>query len=156
MTQTEKYKLNLLDGGDRLSPKPLNENMVTLERELIRAAEALDKAVGSGGYNARIAFGSYVGTGENRGGSIQTDFRPVFVQVAAANGDAPVPPFVREAGSVIADLNKGYTVTDTIKLVWDDRSVTWSASENLNVSGKTYFWVAIGYTVQEGEADGEA
>jgi hypothetical protein len=162
MTQTEKYKLNLLDGGDRLSTKPLNENMEKVEQEFKNAAAALSAAVGFGGHNARIAFGSYVGGGSNGASNTKTitvDFTPVFVQVVPGSGSGRryfPSAFVRGALTASGDISDMHA--SPMGLTWGANSVAWtggtSAEEHLNASGKTYYWVAIGYT--EPETNGEA
>ena len=174
MTQTEKYKLNLPDGGDRISPKPLNENMETLEKALIGQEEAAGKAmlaaVGVGGYTARIAFGSYVGGGgfgPSHRKTIEVDFKPMLVQVmpgagpSTAEGISVPSAFVRESATALGNTGDSLSVS-SLMLEWGDRTVSWfsnrNASNQLNQQGRTYHWTAIGYdAVNCGGADnGEA
>lgn len=168
MTQTERYKLNLLDWGDRISPEPLNENMEKVEAEFKNAAAALSSAVGSGGYNARIAFGSYVGGGANGSShtnSIEVPFKPMFVQVMPGAGPSTpegvsVPSaFVRPAATALGDIDSGAS-SHSLRLTWGANSVSWtgghSSSVQLNLAGRTYYWVALGYTEQESAGNGEA
>ena len=72
MQQTSKYQFNLVDATDDFSPDPLNQNAEKTET-LIAGVEsdlaALTTAVGEGGHNCRIAFGSYQGTGTYGAGS---------------------------------------------------------------------------------------
>ena len=77
MTQTEKYKLNLLDGEDKLSPRPLNENMEKVEAAMLGLAASHVSEVGK---RVVMARGSYVGTGTGKV-SIET---PGFTPVAMA------------------------------------------------------------------------
>ena len=182
MRKTETYKLNLLDGADRISPKPLNENMETVERELKsglrKAAEELAKAVGSGGYNARIAFGSYTGNGgygSSRINIIETGFRPMAVYVTDPGSDGTGVTYypgamVRPAKAVPVWRNSsGSTaVSDdgVLEVTWGDRGISWYtrlqslhedlAGVQMNAQGREYHWVAIGFTEpeQEGESNG--
>jgi len=155
MRQTEEYKLNLLDGEDKLSPRPLNENMEKVEAALEQKDLNLLKAVGAGGHNARIAFGTYVGSGGygSNATAITVDFYPVLVQVVptglghTAGMKAPAL-FVRGADKANGNLIDA-TDQDVLYLTWNDRGVSWStydgADRQLNASGATYCWVAIGY-----------
>ena len=181
MRQTETYKLNLLDGADRISLKPLNENMETVERELKsgleKAADALDKAVGSGGYNDRIAFGSYDGKGGYGASNkviLNLDFKPMVVHVidlGPASGFgytyAPVPmayPASRVPMTRRNPNESGFNQDGSLVLSWGEKSVAWYAAvpathddpsaAQMNASGRTYNWVAIGYTEPKQEVEG--
>lgn len=77
MRQTEEYKLNLLDGEDKLSPKPLNENMEKVEAALAALSSSYVAEVSK---RLMMARGSYVGTGTGAV-SIET---PGFTPVAMA------------------------------------------------------------------------
>lgn len=170
MRQTEKYKLNLPDGGDRISTKPLNENMEKVEAAILEAmaygASELTKAVGSGGYNARIAFGSYTGngrSGEDWPTGLEFDFKPVLVQIMGQDRRELLPPLVRGCTKTVVRVFSADEHDETISVEWGDRSVSWyneyygkSDSVQMNESGRKYYWVALGYTEQEGEGDGEA
>lgn len=163
MKQTEQYQFNLLEGTDKLSPQPLNENMEKVETALHEAGQTLLKMVGSGGHTARIAFGQYVGNGiwtsldaGGAGTGIEVDFKPVFVQVmpgmAKSTGVPHPSPFVRSATLANHDMLAGGSGYGVLKLTWSDHGVSWrhtgssyEAEGQLNSEGVTYYWVAIGY-----------
>lgn len=152
MRQTEQYQFNLLDGTDKLSPQPLNENMEKVEEAFGQAAQALAAAVGSGGYNARIAFGQYTGTGVSGGSqTFETGFRPVMLAVAEVtasyveqSGYESVKPVIAVRPALSTPLyawachNIGFAA-----LEWKDDAVVWK--KGYNSDGVTYAWVAIGY-----------
>ena len=72
MKQTEKYRLNLMEMNDTLSPAPLNENAQTVDAAMNSLADRLQSKV-------HMAFGSYTGNGTNRV-TIQTPgFKPQVV-----------------------------------------------------------------------------
>ena len=77
MQQTSKYQFNLVEGSDDFSPAPLNQNaqkteaaLVAMEESLTGQIEEMEGSlaslaanVGTAGKTARIAWGSYTGTG---------------------------------------------------------------------------------------------
>lgn len=164
MRQTERYGFHLLDGEDRISPKPLNENMARMEQALIDSADAAGKAllraVGVGGHNARIAFGSYVGNGRSGSSaknSLAFDFRPVFVQIAG-EGRRGFPPFIRGCGQTAVHIFDADARDLYITAVWEERGLHWYSTDyaspayaQMNENGRTYYWAAIGYDDAENE-----
>lgn len=155
MRQTEEYKLNLLDGEDKLSPRPLNENMEKVEAALAAnkatAAAELLRAVGVGNHNARIACGTYVGTGtygSDAPNSITVDFCPALVVVMTASGVSANAGFIFVRGAHKAYWPNAHGTSNyEADVWWDNRSVYWAAGMStvqLN-AGITYCWVAIGY-----------
>lgn len=74
MQQTDKYKLNLIETGDPLSPAPLNENAEKTEAAL-EAHTARITAL----ENCRIMVGQYCGTGGLEEQIIDLGERPVAV-----------------------------------------------------------------------------
>ena len=119
------------------------------------ALAALTKNLGVHGRNARIACGSYTGTGTYGSANpnmLQFDFKPALVFIAIANWDGGIhnPSLLmrpRAVGSSrpTADSYSQLTVT------WGDRSVAWymngkeSPYYQLNVGGQLYYYTAIGY-----------
>lgn len=165
MQQTNKYQLNLIESGDTFSPDPLNENMEKVEAALEAVDTALDEkvaeamsAMGTGGHNARIAFGSYTGNGNygsSKPNSLTFDFHPVMVFIAnnnAGSSDSEGIFFTRSSkqSSYIANVGGNCIAT------WSDYGLSWYGSSSStsgytvkfqqNVSGVTYSYVAIGYS----------
>ena len=154
MQQTSKYQFNLVDATDDFSPDPLNQNAEKTET-LIAGVEsdlaALTTAVGEGGHNCRIAFGSYQGTGTYGAGSpnsLTFDFCPVAVcvgssQRASFSGWPTV--FLRPCPVSPPDVSGG----STMAVSWSNHGISWyttvhSDSQN-NSAGYTYYYVAVGY-----------
>lgn len=125
------------------------------EKATAAALEALAQNLGVHGRNARIAFGSYTGTGtygSANPNTLQFDFKPALVFIAIANWDGGIHnpsllmrPRVVGSSRLTADSYSQLTVT------WGDRSVAWymngkeSPYYQLNVGGQLYYYTAIGY-----------
>ena len=151
MQHTPKYALNLIDPSDEFLPDPLNQNMETVETQLQarEAAEAaldtkFSAAIGSGGKNARIAWGSYVGTGESgkeHPSTLTFDFKPHLVLVSCSEGAMGPRWFLRPV------LENNF-----MEFTWGENSVTWIARsseaninrDQYNLAGTDYYWAAIG------------
>lgn len=179
MQQTSKYQFNLVDGSDDFSPAPLNQNaqktetlfegleedlaaletslgqsMTDLEDSVDESLASVLAAVGSGGHNARIAFGSYTGTGKRGSGNPNTltfDFVPVLVFVGTSgsteNGNFP--------GVFFRGMNRGHSCTNVLDLSyyisvsWTGTGLSWYSNldqfHQMNASDTQYDYVAIGY-----------
>lgn len=148
MQHTQKYQLNLIDPSDEFLPDPLNQNMETVETQLQarEAAEAaLDTkftaAIGSGGKTARIAWGSYEGTGEygkEHPTVLTFDFKPHLVLVQDSYS------YHLMLRGVLASISK--SIYSSV-VSWDENSVSWHNSSpgyQLNDSGLTFYYAAIG------------
>ena len=150
MQQTENLKLNIIEGGDAVSPEPINENMALLEaaiEEKGSAIEAVAASLGSGGKTCRIAWGSYVGTdtyGPSGPCSLTFDFRPMVVMVRV-NQFRNHSTFIRAATSGETTYASGSALVAS----WGDHSVQWYSTESAiiqnNFQGYTYHYVALGY-----------
>lgn len=145
MQQTEKYQFNLIDTSDAFSPTPLNENTQAMETELARmtAQAAADKAtlltaLGSGGKTARIAWGSYVGSGT----SITVDFKPLVLIYAFTSSATRVFVMLREHPIPLSSNSTGIT-----NVTWGDRTVSWK-----DIGGHSE--TSTNYYVVIGESDG--
>ncbi len=79
MRETENYGLHLMESGDLMSARPLNENAEKVDSALSAAAAATAG-------KAMIATGRYTGTG-TRSVTIETPgFRPRIVMMRSADG----------------------------------------------------------------------
>ena len=167
MDKTANYNLPQWVGTDPIRMKPFNDAFdgidlalkanadALAEKATAAALEALAQNLGVHGRNARIAFGSYTGTGtygSANPNTLQFDFKPALVFIAIANWDGGIhnPSLLmrpRAVGSSrpTADSYSQLTVT------WGDRSVAWymngkeSPYYQLNVGGQLYYYTAIGY-----------
>ena len=167
MDKTANYNLPQWVETDPIRMKPFNDAFDGIDKALkanadaigekaaAAALEALAQNLGVHGRNARIAFGSYTGTGTYGSANpnmLQFDFKPALVFIAIANWDGGIhnPSLLmrpRAVGSSrpTADSYSQLTVT------WGDRSVAWymngkeSPYYQLNVGGQLYYYTAIGY-----------
>ena len=100
-----------------------------------------------------IETGSYVGTGtygESNPNTLTFPFTPVLVFVGADTPNAN-----RIAAILIKSVNKNLWITTSMtrsfaSTTWEQNTVSWyvtnsSAGDQLNVSGTTYYYVAIGF-----------
>ena len=95
---------------------------------------ALSKAVGSGGRNARVAVGTFVGTGGTR--TYTFDFCPVLLAVSVGAREPTVLARGHKYG-----IESGSSIMHQI--TWGDYSISVSAS--LNSQGIQYPYIVIGY-----------
>ena len=151
MQQTTKYQFNLVENTDDFSPAPLNQNMEKVEEELEGIEESLADVVsglGTGGHNARVAYGSYTGTGTNGASSPNTlsfDFYPLVVIIQGVG--------MQTNGILVRGSNMGTSTWSggggPLTAAWTNSSVSWysadGASFQNNISGITYFYAAVGY-----------
>ena len=149
---TQHYALNRWDLEDQIIMDDFNDDNAKIDAALhdnAAALSALQTALGSGGQNARVAFGSYVGDGTygpNHPTSLQFDFTPVFVYVVE-NDNHQKSPMVR--GCTETNSTYGGSIT----LAWTDRGVSWYTSTGVtnphlnqnNRNNEMYYWIAIGY-----------
>ena len=115
--------------------------------------EFVNSLVGIGGYNARIVWGSYTGTGvggEANPNTLQFDFYPVLVFIGDTKGNSnPNNPtvFLRDRIRVSTDGIGGGTAP--MKVTWLNNAVSWyhkgGGNYQLNDSGELYYYAAIGY-----------
>ena len=120
----------------------------------------VNSLVGIGGYNARIAFGSYTGTGATGAtnpNTLQFDFHPVLVFIGDTKAtSAPRNPtvFLRDRIKVCADPAGG---NGLLVATWSDNALSWycrsdNAYYQLNGSGELYRYAVIGYDKAKEEA----
>lgn len=159
MEHTTKYGFNLLQGTDPISPKPLNDNMTWVENAFIAAEEEMIKKVGTGGKNARIAFGTYDGTGSStKGIDLVTGFKPVLLVVTevtksyATQYESHAAPAVAVRPTLSTPLTAwGGHYLGRAVLEWKDDAVVWQpvgvtdSGEPFYAPGAVYAWMAVGY-----------
>ena len=164
MQQTSKYQFNLVDATDDFSPAPLNQNaqktetlLAGMEEDLAALEDSVDSqlaavtaALGSGGHTARIAWGSYTGTG-TYGASAPTvfscDFYPVLL-VAERENYQYGHPLVLLNGVVTMPTVYGGSYHN-VSVNWAARQVTISstvaADVQFNMQGEAYHYMILGY-----------
>ena len=150
MQQTSKYQFNLVEGSDDFSPAPLNQNMEKVEEELAGHAQklaGLAANVGTGGKTARIAWGTYTGTGAFGVGSpnsLSFDFTPAVILIRTP-GVRYTTVLVRGCTTSHGCINDSYE----IQVSWTDAGVSWyspdASNTQNNSSGSTYYYTAMGY-----------
>lgn len=97
----------------------------------------------------RIEFGSYVGTGKHGSSNpciLTFGFEPKAVLITCHNaGTRPIWVNGQTSGAIFCD----HTTTGSCSLTWSGNTLSWSSSggspnRQLNISGTTYHYVAIG------------
>ena len=150
MQQTSKYQFNLVDTTDDFSPAPLNQNMEKVEEELEGHAQTLAGLaanVGTGGKTARIAWGTYTGTGAfgtDSPNSLSFDFTPAVILIRTP-GIRYTTVLVRGCTTSHGCINDSYE----IQVSWTDTGVNWYSSDGSNTQnnspGVPYYYTAVGY-----------
>ena len=128
MEHTSNYNLSQWAGEDRILREDFNADNAKIEAALANAG------------NCKIKVGSYVGTGafgKQTPNTVVFNEKPVLVFISG--------PLSMTAlhGSPNGSLNSGSTAT----VSWQDNSISWysvqSVANQLNVSGTTYYYVAL-------------
>ena len=125
------------------------------------ALAALSKNLGAAGHNARIAWGSYTGTGttgETKPNTLQFDFYPVLVLVAPVkpSGNAQNPSIFlrgRDKASSQPEGGNDYQLT----AAWTDNALSWYSTDTYagyqhNFKGNVYCYAVLGYDKVKEEA----
>lgn len=111
---------------------------------------AIAQALGTGGQNCRIAWGSYTGSGKYGSANPNTlnfDFKPMIVVIASDGYGA------LGSSRFIRPLTYGTDQSNNVqKVTWGEKSFSWyypnttngSLWQN-NTNGYTYYYVAVGY-----------
>ena len=169
MQHTQNYQLSLWEKDDRIMMEDFNADNEAIDAALAAKAEksavaavetalaALTANLGTRGKNARITWGSYNGTGAYGSGNkttITPGLYPVLVCVGSPSDVSYSSwPWFMMRPSTVAQAMTGYN----INVSWTDTSVSWygdrDANQQMNQSGKTYYYVALGYD-QDAETAG--
>jgi hypothetical protein len=163
-SKTENLKLHQWSPADPVSLAEVNANFAALDAavaggssgealaaeaavreaadgELAESIAGVKTLLGTGGKNARVVFGRYVGTGTYGSSNVnrlEFDFRPVLVIVAQSNGCVVM---VRDS-SVAYNPYGG-----TVNLDWRWGALMWdstSAQLQCNTNGVGYPYLALG------------
>ena len=163
MQHTSKYQFKLIEGTDNFSPAPLNQNaqkteaaLVAMEESLTGQIEEMEGSlaslaanVGTAGKTARIAWGSYTGTG-TYGASAPTvfscDFYPVLLVAEWENYEYGHPLVLLNGVTVMPTVFGSY---HAVSVAWTSRQVsiysTTAADVQFNMEGATYHYMILGY-----------
>ena len=166
MQHTQNYQLSRWEKDDRIMMEDFNADNEKIDAALKANADAvgaeadarqgalsaLQTALGTGGYNCRVAFGTYTGDGTYGSASLTSLFAPFHI-VAAIIGSAEDCgsdewPCIFLRGCAAAN---SYTAKNDASLTvfWNDTSLSWynttGATYQINVSGRTYYYVLLGY-----------
>lgn len=163
MQQTSKYQFKLIEGTDDFSPAPLNQNtqkaeaaLVAMEESLTGQIEEMEGSlaslaanVGTAGKTARIAWGSYTGTGtygQDTPTVFACDFKPMLVIVGWQDYQYS-PPLVLVHGVDLAPTE--FFQYQAVSVIWEDRQVkiysTDAEETQFNKEGHTYRYLILGY-----------
>ncbi len=157
LQHTENYQLPQWAEDDRIMMGDFNRAMADIDRGIAAAAKAsadglaaVRSDLGSGGKNARIAWGTYKGNGKCGAGNPNTltfDFTPVWVFISSNNSE-----YIGNSTLVRPIVNAASQVGGSMRVTWSDRSVSWFTTETVNSNiqqnntlNHTYYYLAIGY-----------
>ncbi len=176
MKKTDNYSLPQWEKQDFIKMEDFNDAFGKTDAALKANADAaggkadgaatsaaltnLAKNLGAAGHNARIAWGSYTGTGATDAANpntLQFDFYPVLVLIGDTKAtSAPRNPtvFLRDRIKVCADPAGG---NGLLVATWSDNALSWycrsdNAYYQLNGSGELYRYAVIGYDKAKEEA----
>lgn len=176
MKKTDNYSLPQWEKQDFIKMEDFNDAFGKTDAALKANADAaggkadgaatsaaltnLAKNLGAAGHNARIAWGSYTGTGATDAANpntLQFDFYPVLVLIGDTKAtSAPRNPtvFLRDRIKVCADSAGG---NGLLVATWSDNALSWycrsdNAYYQLNGSGELYRYAVIGYDKAKEEA----
>ena len=165
MTKTENYQLNQWDAADPFRREDFNADNAKLDAALAalqQTAEskadaedvaALAAGLGSGGANARIAFGTYTGDGtcgSTAPTSLSVDFIPILVLVEDETASK-----TKASATFMRSMTTGYNgLGSLVYLTWGDTGLSWyydtstvvSAAAQMNAAGEVYHYTVLGYS----------
>lgn len=162
MQQTNQYQYNLIEPGDTFSPAPLNENAEIMEAALREQAQAIqenaDEMEQVKSAMVNCAAGSYTGTGSYGSGGRNTlafEFVPKLVLVM---GGGYFSLFIQGGTQAMGSQSAVGAYHVLQRVSWSENTLSWhidkmysssgeysgSAASQMNTSGTTYYYLAIG------------
>lgn len=171
MQHTSKYQFKLIEGTDDFSPAPLNQNaqktetllagmeedLAALEADLAGQIEEVEDSVTAlknSGKLARIAYGTYNGTGTYGAAdpvTITTGFAPALVLLydltsGSTSTSVEAVHFMRGCNTYRPFMSSTTTIT------WGNANVSWYndqyAQYQYNTSGHTYLYCVLGFDAE--------
>ena len=174
MTKTEHYQLNQWDAADPIRREDFNADNTKIDAALhgleqakadadtvAALAESLTNTnadlavlaanVGAVGKNARVAWGTYTGTGTYGSAnltSLSVGFYPVLAVVGSASGTKYGNwPTILIRGCTASQSEVSYL--SSLIVTWSDSKIQWYNTEHAqaqdNESGTVYYYCVIGY-----------
>ena len=152
LEHTEYYHLSLWEQDDRIQMEDFNSDNAKIDAALKAATDAAAAAAAG---SAKVAWGSYVGNGNSgnkeNATSITLSFEPKLLVVTGGgvlNGNnTNVTMFAVRGSASTIFLAKNAELYDANSF-WEGNTVSWytiySAKNQMNESGTTYYYVAIG------------
>lgn len=171
MQHTSKYQFKLIEGTDDFSPAPLNQNaqktetllagmeedLAALEADLAGQIEEVEDSVTAlknSGKLARIAYGTYNGTGTYGAANpvtITTGFAPALVLLydltsGSTSTSVETVHFMRGCNTYRPFMSSTTTIT------WGNANVSWYndqyAQYQYNTSGSTFLYCILGFDAE--------
>ena len=174
MQHTQNYQLSRWEKDDRIMMEDFNADNEKIDAALKANADAvsaeadarqgavsaLQTALGTGGHNCRIAYGSYVGNGtygESNPVSLSFDFCPLLVFITSnSTGGYPASPCILMRNINTAHPSSSDRESYRLSVSWSDNGVSWygsnTAGQQENYNGRTYVYVVVGYDKEAEEA----
>ena len=161
MQHTQNYQLSRWEKDDRIMMEDFNADNAKLDAALAAKADAEDvtalaetvaaltAGLGSGGQNARIAWGTYTGNGtygSSNARSLTFDFYPMLIVCGSdwfvSSGCSPTV-FLRGRAKACSECG-----CYPINVTWSDTGITWYNDQSDdymdNEANVAYSYVAIG------------
>ena len=132
MQHTQNYQLSRWEKDDRIMMEDFNADNEAIDaaiaakadaEDVTALAESVNAALGSGGHNCRIAYGSYTGTGKFGSGNpniLTPGFTPVLVLIHDDNNVGIYDPAIFMRGFALGRNN----LSSTVNLVWSNTSLS--------------------------------
>ena len=163
MEKTVNYQLNQWDAADPIRREDFNADNAKLDatlnaiknaaeedvQSLSETVAAVAASLGSGGQNARIAWGTYTGNGTYGSSNSRTltfDFYPMLIVCGSdwfvSSGCSPTV-FLRGRAKACSECG-----CYTINVTWSDTGITWYSDQSddymANKANIAYSYVALG------------
>ena len=143
MDQTTNYGLNQWGASDRVQREDFNSD----NRKLDAALASIAAAAGGG---AKLAVGSYIGTGayeEANPCSLTFAFEPKLVFVQNSGAQVDMQFWAVRGTTKGVSTNSMSAQMSPLFFTWSGNMLSWyarNAAAQLNASGTTYYYCAIG------------